>query len=101
MAEDNDTTTLIAEIKESFRGRSRGLIIVVWAEALCFSALAVWSAFQFFRADTTRDLILFATLFLAAFIATVAVKLWYYNWLNRAAVLRAVARLEQKLARPE
>lgn len=100
MPRPNDAMTLLTEIKESFRGPSRGLILIAWGEALGLAALAIWSAIQFFRVDSTRDLIFHATLFLAAFIATVAVKLWYHNWLNRAAILRRIASLERQITPP-
>ncbi len=53
-----------AQIADTFRGRFRWLAMVTMIYKVVFLALAIFAAVQFFRVDTVRELIAYATLFL-------------------------------------
>ena len=85
-------------LSESFRGRMGWMVVVVWIYGLAFTAVAVYAAVQFFRVDATRDLILYATLFLTSSLFLGLVKMWYWMLMNRNSVKREVKRLEMQVA---
>lgn len=90
--------TLRAQIFESFRGRSRWMTIGVWVESFIFFGLMIFSAVRFYEVDSIRNLILYATLFLASLGLQVALKIWYWMLLNKNSVTREVKRLELQIA---
>ena len=90
--------TLRAQIAETFRGKLRGLTILAWVEQLIFFLLTIFVAVRFFQVESTRDLILYATLFLACLWATVAIKMWFWMLLNKNAITREIKRLELQVA---
>ncbi len=92
--------TMRAEVVASFRGHQRWLIIVVWIAAPAIFALSVWAAVRFFQTDTAdvKGLVAYAGLFLWASVGVGMLKTWYYSRLDRNAILRAIQRLELRLA---
>ena len=91
--------TLRAEVVESFRGRQRWLIVVVWITTPLIFGTSVWAAVRFFQTDHghVRDLLLFATVFLWASVGVAFMKTWYYGRLDRNAIRREIRRLELQL----
>ena len=86
-------------LAESFRGKMRWMVVLVWFYGLAFTAVAVFAAIQFFRVDATRDLILYATVFLTGVLFIALIKIWYWMLMNRNSVKREVKRLELQIAR--
>jgi len=81
----------------AFRGKLAWVAVVVWAYGLIFTALLVIAAVMFFRVGQTREQILWATVFLASFIAATSVKLFSWMLMFRGAALRRLKRLESRL----
>lgn len=96
--DDDRAETLREQIYESFRGRTRWMTIMVWIESLIFFAMAIYAAVRFFEVESTRDLILYATLFLICMGIQIAMKIWYWMLLNKNAVTREIKRLELQIA---
>lgn len=82
----------------SFRGQMKWASLIAWASILVFAAVAVYSALGFFLAEQVREMIMYATIFLAAFTVIVVTKLWYWMLANRNAIQRELKRLELRLA---
>lgn len=88
-------------IADTFRGKRRWLVVLVYVYSIVFLVLAVITAVQFFKADpdNTRDLILWAMGFLFCNFAVAMLKMWYFMEMNKNAVTREVKRLELQIAR--
>jgi membrane-associated HD superfamily phosphohydrolase len=82
-----------AMFADAFRGPTCWLAVLGLFWSLAFTALAVWSAVMFFRVQSTRDLILYAALFLAAVNFIVLMKIWYWLLITRNMLLRRIDRL--------
>ena len=93
-----DEQSLTEKVVASFRGKSRWLVIVVYVSILIFAVLMIIAAVRFFRADSTRDMILFATGFLFCNLSVAMLKTWYWMELNKNAVTREIKKIELQLA---
>lgn len=99
LAADPQPDTLATLIADSLRGQSRTLAVITLAAQLAAFLGAVASAIAFFAAQTTRDQILDATLFLLAMNAVGMIKAWFWMQLHRNRALREIKRLELQVAR--
>lgn len=90
---------LIAQVTSTFRGRMRFWVGLTWLMTAAWSAVVVWAALAFFRATTTRDWIMYATLFLWGLIAVGLLKMWNWMEANRYTHTREIKRLELQIAR--
>ena len=97
-ADGDQEETLRAQVLETFRGKQRWMTVAVWIEQFVFFGLTVFVAVRFFQAESTRDQIFYATLFLACFWVGTMIKLWYWMLLNKNSVIREVKRLELQVA---
>ena len=91
--------TLFGMIAESFKGKMRWMVLLVWVYGLVFTALAVFAAVSFFLADSVKMWIFYAALFLMTCNFIVVVKLWYWMLLNKNSVTREIKRLELQIAK--
>ena len=84
---------------ETFRGKHRWLVFLSIFWTFVFMVLAVLSVIQFFRAEETRDLLMWAAAS-ALFLSGVSMmKVWFWMELNKNAVTREIKRLELQIAR--
>jgi hypothetical protein len=93
-----DEQSLTEMVVDSFRGKSRWLVIMVYVWILLFFALMLVALVSFFRAETTRQMIACATGFLFCNLAVAMLKMWYWMQLNKNAITRGIKRLELQLA---
>jgi ABC-type sugar transport system permease subunit len=84
---------------ETFRGRHRWLNMVGAACTLVFLAIGLGSAVAFFRADETRDLVMWAAICVMCVSAVAMLKVWYWLELQRLVVTREIKRVELQIAR--
>lgn len=90
---------IFTQLSEALAGRTWWINLFGVPIMLGMVGLAVWSAVRFFAAADTRDMIMWAVLFLFSLQAVGLLKLWYWMALNRNAVTREVKRLELQVAR--
>jgi uncharacterized membrane protein len=90
--------TLREMLVSTFRGRMKWMSIIAWIYLLAFTGLGVFAAVRFFLVETTREMILYATVFLVAIGIAAAVKMWYWMIMNRNCIQREVKRLEARVA---
>ncbi len=86
-------------IIDSFRGRLRWLVVLAAVWCTAFLALAVVCAVQFFRANTIREMLAWATGCVLCTVYVMAMKVWYWMELNKNVVTREVKRLELEITR--
>ncbi|MDZ4753170.1 MAG: DUF6768 family protein [Phycisphaerae bacterium] len=78
----------------TFRGRQRLGTIGAMLTGLGFMALMGWCAVLFFRTSEVREMILYATLFLAITGVVMMMKLWFFLLMIRYAIVRELKRVE-------
>ena len=81
----------------SFRGPMGWMAVVAWMYSIGFTVIGVLAAVWFFRAETTRDQLLYATVFLTAMMFVSVIKLWYWGMMMRGGLKRDLDRLERKI----
>jgi uncharacterized membrane protein YciS (DUF1049 family) len=82
-----------------FRSRNRFITVGAVVVSMGIFALAVWTVFRFFEAETTRWQIFWAALFLYLGMAIGFIKVWFWMEMQRAAMTRELKRMELQLAR--
>lgn len=86
-------------IAESFKGRQRWLMIGMHLNMLILVSLAVVSAIAFFRVESTRAMIAWATGFIVGCLGTWTIKLWWWTRTDKNALTREIKRVELQIAR--
>lgn len=94
-----DEQTLTEKVVESFRGKSRWLVMLAYWSVVLFMAVMVLALVRLFTTDSIREMIIWATTFMFCCLATTMFKVWYWMELNRNTVLREIKRVELQLAR--
>jgi heme/copper-type cytochrome/quinol oxidase subunit 4 len=94
-----DEPSISDQVLATFRGRKRWLIVFSFVIGLVVVALAVVCAWQFFHADSTRDMIAWACGVGLAVSSTGLLKLWYFMEMNKYVMIREIKRLELQIAR--
>lgn len=89
-----DEERILDRTMRMFRGRARGWAALNWLLTAVWGGVGLWAASAFFRTGTTRDSILYATVFLVSFMAVNILKIWFWMELNRHAHTREIKRLE-------
>jgi len=91
--------SLFQMIGRTFRGRQWWMACIAWVYIFLFTGLAIFAAVRFFAAETTRELILYATIFAVTLAVAMGVKIWYWMILNRNAIQREIKRLELRITK--
>jgi hypothetical protein len=95
----DDEQSMFQMIADSFRGRHRWLVVLVWIAVIVYCGLMLFSALRFFAVDEIREMLLWGGLFGFSLLAVTACKIWYWMELNKNAVTREVKRVELQIAR--
>lgn len=91
--------SMFAMVMETFQGKHRWLVIMTVFWTLVFLVLAILSGIRFFRAETTRDLMMWAAACIVCLSAVSMMKVWFWMELNKNSVTREIKRLELQIAR--
>ena len=93
--------SIVEQMKESFRGRNRWLVIMSFALMSVFLVAAAYCGYQHFHGPglngTQRMMWGMGLMYCVLSIALI--KIWYWMELNKNAVLRELKRLELQVAR--
>ena len=96
----NDLDPAIHEsIIEVFKGKSWWVATYAFFVMLALTALAAFSAWKFFHAEATRELVGWATGFLFCATSIGMIKIWYFIEMGKNSVTREIKRFELQLAR--
>jgi hypothetical protein len=90
--------SILEMVGHSFRGRARWLAITSWVKICAFIICEAISAVQFFRVDSMRSMIAWATLFAVFVFGHSILFVLYWLELNRNAITRELKRLELQVA---
>ena len=91
--------SMFAMVMETFQGRHRWLVMMTVFWTLVFMVLAVLSGIRFFRAEATRDLMMWAAACIVCLSAVSMMKVWFWMELNKNSITREIKRLELQIAR--
>lgn len=96
----NDLDPAIHEsIIEVFKGKTWWVATYAFFVMLALTALAAFSAWNFFHAEATRELVGWATGFLFCATSIGMIKIWYFIEMGKNSVTREIKRFELQLAR--
>jgi Family of unknown function (DUF6768) len=90
---------IFEQVAATFRSRRRAWVALMWLLTALWAAVGLWAALSFYRVQTVRDWIMYATLFLLSAMAITMLKIWYWMELNRHTQTREIKRLELQVAR--
>ena len=91
-------SSLPSLLVQLYQGRRRWINLIATVVTFLIFGLQIWCGFKFFGAETTRELVGWATGFLALFLYIVMMKLWFWLEMLRHSVTREVKRLELQVA---
>lgn len=91
--------SILAMVMETFRGKHKWLTFLGVFRGLVFMVLFVLAAIQFFKAQETRELLLWAAACIVCLSAVSMMNVWYWLEMNKNAVTREIKRLELQIAR--
>jgi len=97
-ADDMSLREMRELLTRSFTGRANWIMAGAWLKLLAFLILAIVAAVQFFRADTTRAMIGWASGFIVCTTAMGMMATFFWMQLNRNAITREIKRLELAMA---
>lgn len=90
--------TLLSMASDFYSRKMMSTAILVWAWAILFLALAVYSAIQFFGTDDTKAQILYAVLFISGAHGIGLMKIFAWEMVHRHSIKREIKRLELRMA---
>ncbi len=97
--EFSEETSVFEMLIETCRGKRRWLSIFGGILTMIFLVLGVLSAVKFFDAQTTKDMIMWASACILCMSAVSMLKMWYFMEMNKNATTREIKRLELQIAR--
>ena len=83
---------------DSFRTRHRWLVVWVFTVGTVVFLLEFVAAYQFFHAESAREMTAWATGFVVCAIVIAMTKVWFWLELNKNSLAREIKRLELELA---
>ncbi len=92
-----DQPGIIEMAMSNFRGRNLYVSIGTTIVSLAILTAMVWCAFRFFDATETRDMILYAVIFLFGSLAVSMLKLWFWLMMIRYSIVREIKRIELRM----
>jgi hypothetical protein len=98
LAELADEPDIFEQVLDTFRGRSRWLVLLSMAMGIVLMAWSILSLVQFFRAEDTQTMIAWALGFVFGLVAVMGMKIWYWMELQKNAITREIKRLELQVA---
>ena len=84
---------------DTFRGTQKWLTFLSIFWGLVFMAGSIVGIIQVFKAQETRELILWGLGFVFCFSAVAMMKVWFWMQMNRNSILREIKRVELQVAR--
>jgi hypothetical protein len=80
-----------------YNRRMLWFVIMIWAWALVFMAVAIYAGIRFFKTDDTRYQILYAVIFLCSVQFIAVMKVFAWQLIHRNSIKRAIKRLEARI----
>lgn len=94
---DTDAT-LFQTIADTFHGKNRRLVVMVYIFTTIFAGLMFWTGYRFFTAVDQTEMVYYGISMLACMIVVTGHKQWSWMEMNRVTLMRALKQLELQLA---
>ena len=91
--------SMMEMVFDTFRGTQKWLTFLSIFWGLVFMAGSIVGIIQVFKAQETRELILWGLGFVFCFSAVAMMKVWFWMQMNRNSILREIKRVELQVAR--
>ena len=91
--------SMMEMVFDVFRGTQKWLTFLAIFWGLVFMAASVFGIIQLFKAQETREHILWGLGVVLCFITVSMMKIWFWMQMNRNSILREVKRVELQVAR--
>ncbi|WP_420430444.1 DUF6768 family protein [Hyphobacterium sp.] len=95
----DDEPGLFEQMGNAFQGKLRFWTVYLFVMSFTLFGAAIYCFWQLFNAETTRELILWATGVWCLFLAVGLSKIWFWMRMNHLAMLREIKRVELYLAK--
>lgn len=96
--EDLKEDSLLTMVKVFYSKKMRSIAIVVWIWALIFFGGSIFCAIRFLATEETKDLIMYAALFVCFFHGIGLMKIFAWSMIQRHSIKREIKRLELCIA---
>ena len=90
--------TIRSMIGDFYNRKMVSVVVFVWAFALIFIVIAVFSGVKFFQSEQVKDLIMYAVIFLVSIHLVDLMKLFAWMIIHRNSIKREIKRLELRIA---
>jgi hypothetical protein len=87
--------SLWSMVGDFYSKKMRSAAILVWVWGIIFFVPAVYSAIKFFKTDRTKDLILYAAIFICCFNGICLMKVFAWLMINRHDIKREIKKLKR------
>ena len=94
-----DEQSVCDMVMDSFHGKSRWLVLMVYVMVAIFAGLFLFSAAKLFAAEGAREMIAWGVSAMFCCTTVAMLKIWYWMELHKNAVTREIKRFELQLAR--
>ncbi|GJL96571.1 MAG: hypothetical protein DHS20C06_03880 [Hyphobacterium sp.] len=95
----DDEPGLIEQMSGAFQGKLKFWAAYAFAMSFFLFGAAIFCFWQLYQAETTRDLVLWATGVWCAMLSVGLIKIWFWMRMNHLATLREIKRVELYMAR--
>ena len=86
------------ELADLFHSRQRWIMVLMFIYAWAFFGVAIWMAVAFFcSADTVKEQIMYATIFIASIVFLGLLKFAFWLFAAKMNILKAIRRLEGRI----
>lgn len=89
---------LFAQVGDTLTGPLGGWAKLVFVVTALIFAATVYALLQMLNADSTRDIVLWATAVIVGFMATGFTKDWFFSRMNMLTVLREIKKMQLQIA---
>ncbi len=89
---------LTSMIKDFYNKKMLSMIIIIWGWGILMGACAIYSGVVFFRTESTRAQIMYATIFTCCCVFIAILKVFAWQMIHRNGIVRDIKRLEFRIA---
>ena len=90
--------SLFQLMTSNFKGKLGWVSIYAFFMTMVFFAIAIYAGFKFFAVEETKDLLLWATVFMFSMLTVSLLKIWQWLQMDKNRVLREIKRLELQIS---
>jgi len=96
--DESRENSIMSMAKDFYNRKMLSIVIFVWVWAIIIIAGAVYFGIAFFRAESTKEHIMYSAAFLCCIMWVNLIKIWSWQMIHRNNVKREIKRLELRIA---